>query len=139
MTDTTLTDTERAGMALMLCECGHDIGGEHNSRGCYHIEWRRDYDLRCDCLLTDDRNVAALIGKRHLAIVAARVADRDTWWRERIDAIAATPDDEQWWPVRPYDDVYRDDEVVQVDVINTERLRALAAEARTQGGASCAK
>lgn len=31
---------ELAGRDRLLdCECGHDIGSEHNSNGCYHIDW----------------------------------------------------------------------------------------------------
>lgn len=50
----TLTEDERE--SITSCDCGHDIGGQHNSTGCY----ARDYPapgqtVRCPCTETDDR------------------------------------------------------------------------------------
>lgn len=58
-------------------------------------------------------------------IVAARVAAARADLLAKIRDIIATPDDEQWWPVQPYTDPANDDEVVEVQVINADRLRAL--------------
>ena len=45
---------------LADCVCGHDLGGEHNSLGCYA---RISYEpfVVCECALTDDRTYAALV------------------------------------------------------------------------------
>ena len=44
------------------CECGHDVGGDHNGLGCYH----RDYSLfpeiqKCPCTKTDDQDEADIV------------------------------------------------------------------------------
>jgi hypothetical protein len=44
--------------------------------------------------------------------------------RARIEAVLAEPDDVQWWPVTPYMDPSDDDEVVEVQVVTVDRLRA---------------
>lgn len=84
--------TEAQVDELLACDCGHDIAGEHNSSGCYHIDWANG-DAKCDCMLSDDQDVADLVGARVSAIVTARVAaardERDQAWRE---ALAALPD-----------------------------------------------
>lgn len=61
---------------LLSCECGHDIGGEHNSNGCYHIDWSAN--RKCECLLTDGQDEHALLGQR--------VADMLAEQREAIAA-----------------------------------------------------
>lgn len=42
-----------------------------------------------------------------------------------LRAIIAAPDDTQWWPVEPYADPSDPDEVVEVQVVNVNRLREL--------------
>lgn len=79
--------------------------------------------------------------KEWLAEARAEEAAR---WRAEVEAIVAAPDDEQWWPVRPYTDPASDDEAVEVQVVNADRLRALVARmagdcgvAHSPSGALC--
>ena len=47
---------ERVAEAL-LCQCGHDIGGEHNTNGCYAtVDYGQRTQRRCDCPRTDDQD-----------------------------------------------------------------------------------
>lgn len=80
-----------------LCSCGHSIGGEHNSLGCYAT---MDYGLRtqraCDCKGTDDQDgtdalaplVEEWIAKE--SKVAARVAQEGVV--ARVEAVLAECD-----------------------------------------------
>lgn len=96
MTDTTLTDTERRAIRSGL---------DH------------------DWLQSDDRADWVDTFATVESIVAARVADRDTWWRERVAHLAELGSREAWSPDDWTDAAH--------DILRT----ALAAEARTQGGA----
>lgn len=51
-------------------------------------------------------------------------AERDRL-REGVRALIDSPDDTQWWEVVPYMDPPEQDEVVEVAVVATDRLRAL--------------
>ena len=71
----TLTEAERE--AITSCDCGHDIGGQHNGLGCY----ARDYPspgvtVVCDCPETDDRAGVNYAAVEHIVAehAAARLA-----------------------------------------------------------------
>ncbi len=98
---TTLTDTERATLAVW-----------------WDSDWPSD---GADVLDTLAATVESIVAAR----VAAARAERDAEWTAKARDIIATPDDEQWWPVQPYTDPSNDDEVVEVQVIDVGRLRAL--------------
>lgn len=78
--ETKLTDAER--VALCVCDCGHDIGDDHNSLGCYHADWAAN--RQCGCKLTDDQDLPTLVGARVERILAERTqALRDEVEQER--------------------------------------------------------
>lgn len=56
----------------VVCECGHDIGGEHNSFGCYA---RFSYQplVTCGCELTDDQDAGAVVADRLRGVIAEHV------------------------------------------------------------------
>jgi hypothetical protein len=74
--------TEAEWAALTRCDCGHDIGGEHNSYGCY------GGGPACGCNETDDRpgvNFAAverIVAERVRVVEGERdaVAEKAEWW-----------------------------------------------------------
>ena len=124
LTDTTLTDTEREALGqidLTCPSCGHEFRRHYQQHpGCrlcrFPADWPAVVSTDCEHTLTSAQAVA--IAPSVEAIVAARVADRDNEWRERIEALAANYDSDNWhaWGI-------------------PQAIRALAAEARTQGGA----
>ena len=121
MTDTTLTDTERAALAAYLR--GQGITDEPDKYDDGIHSWRCAFPAtygRCGCFAEAITDLSAAVE----SIVAARVADRDTWWRERVAHLAELGSREAWSP---------DD---WTDAAHDILRAALAAEARTQGGAS---
>ena len=83
MTDTTLTDTERAALAAYLR--GQGITDEPDKYDDGIHSWRCAFPAtygRCGCFAEAITDLSAAVE----SIVAARVADRDTSWRERIEA-----------------------------------------------------
>jgi hypothetical protein len=88
-----------------------------------HVEAERD--LRHNAWAQSVKNEAAL----HREIEAwrrdaERLREQAAADRARIEAVLAEPDDVQWWPVTPYMDPSDDDEVVEVQVVTADRLRA---------------
>lgn len=81
---------------------------------------------------TDDmrRSIHSMLEDLATLLDAAAEANR---LREGIEAVVATPDDTQWWPVRPYMDPHDEDEVTEVQVIAADRLRALLSGAADRG------
>ena len=55
---------------------------------------------------------------------------------DAVRAVIAEPDDTQRWPVQPYTDPGSDDEVVEVQVVNVARLKALLDHEGRTGGES---
>jgi len=142
MTDTTLTDTERD--SLTECECGHYLN-EHSSDGCLAVDdLAPDDEYLCVCMASPDRIRERAIER----IVAARVADRDTWWRERIEArdqewqrhLDMLPNEmaEAWGGDAAWLTTGSKVATLVGDWLGDLHydLTPLAAEARTQGGAS---
>ena len=80
--------------------------------------------LEVACGWMRNRNVEEVV----LQVLAARLAARDAEWQKAIERLAADPDDTQWWEVVPYMDPPDRDEVVEVQVIAVDRLRALVRE-----------
>lgn len=69
---------ERLAEAL-LCRCGHDIGGEHNTNGCYAtVDYGQRTQRACDCTRTDEQDPLDAL----LPLI-------DTLLREQREGIAA--------------------------------------------------
>ena len=119
--------TEAEVDSLTECECGH-WANEHSSQGCLATveqgEGIGEHEDQPVCF----RSPEAINRYAVEAILTARLAARDAEWREAIERLAADPDDTQWWEVVPYMDPPDRDEVVEVQVIAVDRLRALVRE-----------
>ena len=135
---TTLTDTERATLAAWWESDWPSDGADVLDTLAAVVEsivaarvaaaraerdraWIGAVTLLLRAVTTNDATFDAVLPDM---LAAARAEERATLVARLRDIIAA-PDDEQWWPVQPYTDPANDDEVVEVQVINADRLRAL--------------
>ena len=86
-----LTDEDCGKIAeeIWLCKCGHDIGGEHNSLGCYGtLDYGSRTQRRCECKLTDDQgpNLSAVED-----VIARRVGIAVTTALQHVKTHNGTP------------------------------------------------